>query len=43
MGTSSMQNILSFSLISKNSSDNPIYRTVILPVVLYGVKLDISD
>jgi len=30
-----MQNFLSFSLLSKNIKVN-IYRTIILPVVLYG-------
>ena len=32
-----MQNLLSFSLLSKNLKIN-IYRTIILPVVLYGCE-----
>jgi hypothetical protein len=33
----SVQNLLSFSLLSKNVMIK-IYRTIILPVVLYGFK-----
>ena len=32
-----MQNLLSYSLLSKNLK-NKIYRTIILPVVLYGCE-----
>ena len=34
----SVQNLLSSRLLSKNLKIN-IYKTIILPVVLYGVKL----
>ena len=39
---SSVQNILSFSLLSKNTKIK-IYRTIILPVVCMGVKLGRSN
>jgi len=38
----SVQNLLSASLISKNSNIK-IYRIIILPVVFMGVKLGLSD
>jgi hypothetical protein len=34
----SVQNLLSFSLITKNLKKINIYRTTILPVVLYGFE-----
>ena len=34
----SVQNILSYSLLSSNSIKIKIYRTVIIPVVLYGCE-----